>query len=132
LATKAETLLKVQKDIPVNPQKSKRSQSRNLPSKAGKTDLPAVLFDLDGTLIDTNYQHVNAWSEALLNAGIEIPRWKIHRRIGMSGQSFVKELLREVDCKEKGLPLRILKRSMTKNSVLRSHTYNRCRARMIY
>lgn len=57
--------------------------------------MPAVLFDLDGTLIDSNYQHVDAWSEALLEAGIVIPRWKIHRRVGMSGKSMIQELLRE-------------------------------------
>jgi HAD superfamily hydrolase (TIGR01549 family) len=60
------------------------------------TRLPAILFDLDGTLLDTNYQHINAWSEVLLEAGIEIPLWKIHRRIGMSGKSFLQELLREI------------------------------------
>jgi len=48
--------------------------------------LPAILFDLDGTLLDTNYQHVNAWSEVLVEAGLEIPLWKIHRRIGMSAK----------------------------------------------
>jgi HAD superfamily hydrolase (TIGR01549 family) len=58
--------------------------------------MPAVLFDLDGTLLDSNYQHVNAWSEALLEAGIVIPRWKIHRHIGMSGKSAIQELLREI------------------------------------
>lgn len=60
------------------------------------TELPALLFDLDGTLIDSNYQHVAAWSEALRSAGIVIPLWKIHRRIGMSGKSFLRELLREI------------------------------------
>ena len=50
----------------------------------------------DGTLIDSNYQHVNAWSEALRAAGIVIPRWKIHRRVGMSGKSMMQELLREI------------------------------------
>ncbi|MGA7220775.1 MAG: HAD family phosphatase [Candidatus Sulfotelmatobacter sp.] len=58
-------------------------------------DLPAVLFDLDGTLVDSVFQHVSAWSGALEKAGFVIPRWKVHRRIGMSGKSFVKELLRE-------------------------------------
>jgi HAD superfamily hydrolase (TIGR01509 family) len=57
---------------------------------------PALLFDLDGTLIDSNYQHVAAWAEALRSAQVEIPLWKIHRRIGMSGKSFLKELLREL------------------------------------
>ena len=63
--------------------------------KTSNPELPAVLFDLDGTLIDSNYQHVNAWAEVLLAAGIVIPRWKIHRRVGMSGKSMIHELLRE-------------------------------------
>ncbi len=57
--------------------------------------LPAVLFDLDGTLIDSVYEHVRAWHATLRHTGIVIPAWKIHRRIGMSGKSFVRELLRE-------------------------------------
>jgi HAD superfamily hydrolase (TIGR01509 family) len=56
---------------------------------------PALLFDLDGTLIDSVYQHVLAWQEALSNVGIELAVWKIHRRIGMSGGLFVTGLLRE-------------------------------------
>ncbi|HZS28467.1 MAG TPA: HAD family hydrolase [Candidatus Angelobacter sp.] len=60
-----------------------------------KTETPAVLFDLDGTLIDSVYEHVEAWWTTLNNAGILVPKWKIHRRIGMSGKSFVTELLRE-------------------------------------
>jgi HAD superfamily hydrolase (TIGR01509 family) len=56
---------------------------------------PAVLFDLDGTLIDSVYQHVLAWREALTAFGIELSVWKIHRRIGMSGGLFVTALLRE-------------------------------------
>jgi len=56
---------------------------------------PALLFDLDGTLIDSVYQHVLAWHEALLDAGIELSVWKLHRRIGMSGGLFVTALLRE-------------------------------------
>jgi HAD superfamily hydrolase (TIGR01509 family) len=56
---------------------------------------PALLFDLDGTLIDSVYQHVLAWQEALTGFGIELSVWKIHRRIGMSGGLFVTALLRE-------------------------------------
>jgi len=56
---------------------------------------PALLFDLDGTLIDSVYQHVLAWHEALLGAGIELSVWKLHRRIGMSGGLFVAALMRE-------------------------------------
>jgi HAD superfamily hydrolase (TIGR01509 family) len=57
---------------------------------------PAFLFDLDGTLVDSVYQHVLAWREALERAGIELAVWRIHRRIGMSGGLFVNALLREM------------------------------------
>ena len=56
---------------------------------------PAFLFDLDGTLVDSVYQHVLAWQEALDARGIELSVWRIHRRIGMSGGLFVNALLRE-------------------------------------
>ena len=56
---------------------------------------PAFLFDLDGTLVDSVYQHVLAWHEALDEAGIELAVWRIHRQIGMSGGLFVNALLRE-------------------------------------
>jgi len=59
------------------------------------TDRPAVLFDLDGTLIDSVYQHVLAWKEALESAGIPLSVWRIHRRIGMSGGLFLRALVRE-------------------------------------
>src|SRR6478752_10526996 len=45
----------------------------------------AFLFDLDGTLVDSVYQHVLAWKEALDAEGIELSVWRIHRKIGMSG-----------------------------------------------
>ena len=54
-----------------------------------------MLFDLDGTLVDSVYQHVLAWHEVLGRAGMELSVWKIHRRIGMSGGLFVNALLRE-------------------------------------
>jgi HAD superfamily hydrolase (TIGR01509 family) len=56
---------------------------------------PAVLFDLDGTLVDSVYQHVLAWRDALEAAGIELSVWRIHRKIGMSGGLFANALLRE-------------------------------------
>jgi HAD superfamily hydrolase (TIGR01509 family) len=56
----------------------------------------AFLFDLDGTLVDSVYQHVLAWREALEDNGIELAVWRIHRRIGMSGGLFVNALLREI------------------------------------
>ena len=55
----------------------------------------AFLFDLDGTLIDSVYQHVLAWREATQAAGIELPVWRIHRQIGMSGGLMLNALLRE-------------------------------------
>ena len=58
---------------------------------------PSFLFDLDGTLVDSVYQHVVAWREALEEVGINLPVWKIHRRIGMSGGLFVSALARELN-----------------------------------
>lgn len=55
----------------------------------------AFLFDLDGTLVDSVYQHVLAWHEALEQVGIELSVWRIHRKIGMSGGLFANALLRE-------------------------------------
>jgi HAD superfamily hydrolase (TIGR01509 family) len=55
----------------------------------------ALLFDLDGTLVDSVYQHVLAWREALERAGTQLSVWRIHRRIGMSGGLLVNALLRE-------------------------------------
>jgi len=56
---------------------------------------PAFLFDLDGTLVDSVYQHVLAWREALESLGVELAVWRIHRRIGMSGGLLVNALVRE-------------------------------------
>ena len=61
----------------------------------GHTSRPAMLFDLDGTLLDSVYQHVLAWREALEQSGIELSVWRIHRRIGMSGGLFLRALVRE-------------------------------------
>ena len=56
---------------------------------------PAFLFDLDGTLVDSVYQHVLAWKQALDSEGIELSVWRIHRKIGMSGGLFANQLVRE-------------------------------------
>ena len=55
----------------------------------------SFVFDLDGTLIDSVYQHVLAWREALDAEGVQLSVWRIHRKIGMSGGLFVDMLLRE-------------------------------------
>ena len=56
----------------------------------------SYLFDLDGTLVDSVYDHVMAWHQALLDKGIEVSVWRIHRRIGMSGDLFTRALAREM------------------------------------
>ncbi len=60
-----------------------------------QTSQASFLFDLDGTLVDSVYQHVLAWDEALRAEGIELSIWRIHRKIGMSGGLFTHMLLRE-------------------------------------
>ena len=65
------------------------------PASYPEPPTPAFLFDLDGTLIDSVYQHVIAWRAALSRLDIDLSVWRIHRRIGMSGGLFVSALLRE-------------------------------------
>lgn len=76
---------------PLNQERSKGKEMKRQ-SKSG----PAFLFDLDGTLVDSVYQHVLAWREALEKMGIELAVWRIHRRIGMSGGLLIDALLREI------------------------------------
>jgi HAD superfamily hydrolase (TIGR01509 family) len=52
----------------------------------------AVLFDIDGTLVDSNYLHVQAWSRAFSEVGVAVEAWRIHRSIGMDGDSLLKTL----------------------------------------
>lgn len=58
--------------------------------------MPALIFDLDGTLVDTVYAHVFSWQCALAEVGMAIDGWRIHRRIGMSGGLFARAVAREV------------------------------------
>jgi len=69
---------------------------RVVPKPAAAQSIPPLLLDLDGTLVDSVYEHVMAWREALEDAEIRLPHWKIHRRIGMSGRLFLPTLLREL------------------------------------
>ena len=69
---------------------------RVVPKAATTKAAPPLLLDLDGTLIDSVYEHVLAWREALEEAEIRLPNWTIHRRIGMSGRQFLPALLREL------------------------------------
>ena len=58
--------------------------------------MPPLIFDLDGTLVDTVYAHVFAWQRALAEGGLPIDGWRIHRRIGMSGVLFTRAVAREL------------------------------------
>jgi HAD superfamily hydrolase (TIGR01549 family) len=58
--------------------------------------MPALIFDLDGTLVDTVYAHVFAWQRALDENGLPVDGWRIHRRIGMSGGLFTRAVAREL------------------------------------
>src|SRR5215217_8047319 len=71
------------------------TKSQPIDTKDTTPTRQAFLFDLDGTLIDSVYQHVLAWREALEAGGIHLAVWRIHRQIGMSGGLFVNALARE-------------------------------------
>jgi HAD superfamily hydrolase (TIGR01509 family) len=58
--------------------------------------LKALIFDLDGTLVDTVYAHIFAWQKALAEAGMPLEGWRIHRKIGMSGGLFTRAVAREL------------------------------------
>src|SRR5215211_4675519 len=63
---------------------------------------PTAILDIDGTLVDTNYQHALAWYRAFLKHDIVLPVWRIHRHIGMGGDHLVEALCgQEVD-RERG------------------------------
>lgn len=88
--------------------------------KIKQSNNPALLFDLDGTLIDSVYEHVNVWAVTLRSVGIVVPRWKIHRRIGMNGESMIRQLLREPEVHYRGLdagPLEKKHDAKFKNSI---------------
>jgi HAD superfamily hydrolase (TIGR01509 family) len=58
--------------------------------------MKALIFDLDGTLVDTVYAHVVAWQVAFAEAGLPIDGWRLHRRMGMSGGLFKRAVMREL------------------------------------
>jgi HAD superfamily hydrolase (TIGR01509 family) len=64
---------------------------------AATTNAPAVLFDIDGTLVDSNYLHVYAWQRAFAEQEIRVEAWRIHRSIGMDGSTLVKDLSEGAD-----------------------------------
>jgi beta-phosphoglucomutase-like phosphatase (HAD superfamily) len=54
--------------------------------------IPSAILDVDGTLVDTNYQHAVAWYRAFRRHGIVLPVWRVHRHIGMGGDQIVASL----------------------------------------
>jgi HAD superfamily hydrolase (TIGR01509 family) len=66
----------------------------------------AVLLDVDGTLIDSNYQHALAWYRAFRANGLVMPIWRIHRHVGMGGDQLVPALIGEEADAEKGEDIR--------------------------
>jgi HAD superfamily hydrolase (TIGR01509 family) len=83
---------------------------------------PALLFDLDGTLVDSVYQHVTAWQEALAEVGIALSVWRIHRRIGMSGGLFLDALQRETGVRLDPPTLQRLSTAHAEAYLRRAHT----------
>jgi HAD superfamily hydrolase (TIGR01549 family) len=81
--------------VGMEPAQESISASRHKKDDEVSATQQAYLFDLDGTLVDSVYQHVLAWREALEAGGIRLAVWRIHRQIGMSGGLFVNALLRE-------------------------------------
>ena len=66
----------------------------------------AVILDIDGTLVDTNYQHALAWFRAFRQEGVAVPVWRIHRAIGMGGDQLVAALAGDEVEEEKGDQIR--------------------------
>jgi HAD superfamily hydrolase (TIGR01509 family) len=63
-----------------------------MPDKEIGSHASAVLFDVDGTLVDSNYLHIHAWQRAFAEVGIDVETWRIHRSIGMDGSTLVRSL----------------------------------------
>src|SRR6266498_1246578 len=65
-----------------------------------------AILDIDGTLVDTNYQHAIAWYRAFREHEIVLPVWRIHRHIGMGGDQLVAALTDERTEREQGDEIR--------------------------
>ncbi|HEX8067426.1 MAG TPA: HAD family hydrolase [Thermoleophilaceae bacterium] len=72
----------------------------------------AAILDVDGTLVDTNYQHAVAWYRAFRQHGIVLPVWRIHRHIGMGGDQLVAALTDEATDEEKGEDVRTAEKAL--------------------
>ena len=73
-------------------------------SKARAGDV--VLFDVDGTLVDSTYHHAVAWHRAFTRQGMQVPMWRVHRTIGMGGDKLVAAVAGEHVERDRGDDLR--------------------------
>jgi HAD superfamily hydrolase (TIGR01509 family) len=74
--------------------------------------LPAAIIDVDGTLVDANYQHALAWYRAFRQHGVVLPVWRIHRHIGMGGDQLVPALAGEEVARELGDEIRAAEKAL--------------------
>ena len=78
---------------------------------------PAAILDVDGTLVDTNYQHAIAWYRAFRQHGVVLPIWRIHRHIGMGGDQLVASLVSEEFDAEQGDDLRTAEKALYRSLI---------------
>lgn len=71
-----------------------------------------AILDIDGTLVDTNYQHAIAWYRAFRNNGIVLPTWRIHRHQGMGGDQLVPTLIGDEKAREIGDDIRAAEKEL--------------------
>jgi HAD superfamily hydrolase (TIGR01509 family) len=88
---------------------------------------PAAILDIDGTLVDTNYQHALAWNEAFVQHGFVLPIWRIHRLIGMGGDQLVPELIGEDADQEHGDDIRTAEGALYLGSISSVHPFEGAR-----
>jgi HAD superfamily hydrolase (TIGR01509 family) len=74
--------------------------------------VPTAILDVDGTLVDTNYQHAIAWYRAFRRNGIVLPLWRVHRHIGMGGDQLVAELCGDSTERERGDDIRAAEKEL--------------------
>jgi len=73
---------------------------------------PAAILDVDGTLVDTNYQHALAWYQAFRQSDCHLPIWRIHRHIGMGGDQLVESLAGKEFDEEHGEDVRAAEKAL--------------------
>ncbi|HEX8083395.1 MAG TPA: HAD family hydrolase [Solirubrobacteraceae bacterium] len=77
----------------------------------------AAILDVDGTLVDTNYQHALAWYRAFRQSEFVLPIWRIHRAIGMGGDQLVPHLIGEEKAEEHGEEIRAAEKALYKDMI---------------